>query len=191
MTCEQTTAPSISSSGKLKGTRPSSQPPGRWSWSTVDSEVRRATNPDFSEMWAALCAEGVSFLVVCGHAVMQYTEPRYTKDLDLWVRPDPTNAERVYRALSAFGAPMSGVSPADFEQLGTVFIGVPPNRIDVLTSADGVTFDDAWATRVETSYGEQTAWIPSAEVLIRNKRACGRPQDLLDVLALERALARR
>jgi hypothetical protein len=87
---------------------------------------------------------------------------------------------------------MSGVRPADFEPPGTVFqIGVPPNRIDVLTSADGLTFDDAWATRVETSYGEQTAWIPSAEVLIRNKRACGRPQDLLDVIALERALARR
>jgi len=144
--------------------------------------VKRATNPDFSDLWAALCAEGVR----------PSTEPRSTKDLDLWVRPDPTNAERVYRALLAFGAPMSGARPADFEQPGTVFqIGVPPNRIDVLTSADGVTFDDAWATRVETSYGEQTAWIPSAEVLTRNKRACGRPQDLLDVIALECALARR
>lgn len=94
-----------------------------------------ATNPDFSDMLAALSVEGASFLLVGGHAVMHYTEPRYTKDLDLWVKPDPENAERVFR--------------------------------------------------------EHAAWIPSPEILVRNKRASGRPQDLLDVAALERALARR
>lgn len=151
-----------------------------------------ATNPDFSDMLAALSGEGVSFLLVGGHAVMHYTEPRYTKDLDLWVKPDPENAERVFRALSAFGAPMTGVRPSDFGRPWTIFqIGVPPNRIDIITGVDGVTFDEAWGSRVATSYGDHSAWIPSPEILVRNKRASGRPQDLLDVAAPERALARR
>ncbi|MSP71049.1 MAG: hypothetical protein EXR76_02455 [Myxococcales bacterium] len=139
-----------------------------------------------------MCAEGAVFLLVGGHAVMHYTEPRYTKDLDLWVRPDRENAERVFRALGAFGAPMSSVSPSDFEQAGTIFqIGVPPNRIDIITAVDGVTFEEAWASRVATSYGDHSAWLPSPEILVKNKRASGRPQDLLDVAALELALARR
>lgn len=150
------------------------------------------TNPDFSDMLAALSAEGAIFLLVGGHAVMQYTAPRYTKDLDVWVRPDPENAERVFKALSAFGAPLAGVEPADFACEGTIFqIGVPPNRIDIITSADGVAFDEAWATRVPTSYGAERAAVPSAEILLKNKRACGRPQDLVDAAALERAIAAR
>ncbi len=161
------------------------------------------TNPDFSDMLAALSAEGAIFLLVGGHAVMQYTAPRYTKDLDLWVRPDPENAERVFRALSAVGAPLAGVEPADFAREGTIFqIGVPPNRIDLITAVDGVAFDEAcaagrnrgseaWATRVVTSYGDERAAIPSAEILLQNKRASGRPQDLVDVAALERAIAAR
>ena len=151
-----------------------------------------ATNPDFNDILSVFSAEGVRFLLMGGHAVMQYTEPRFTKALDLWVKPDPTNAERVFRALCAFGAPVSEVTAADFESPGVVFqIGVPPNRIDILTSVDGVDFDEAWASRVATSYCDQSAWVPSAEILLQNKRASGRPQDLLDALALERALARR
>ena len=147
-----------------------------------------ATNPDFSDMLAALSAEGVRFLLVGGHAVMQYTEPRFTKDLDLWVRPDPENAERVFRALCMFGAPVHDITPDDFAVPGTIFqIGLPPNRIDLLTSIEGVDFDDAWSTRVATSYGGQPLAVPSIEMLLRNKRAVGRPQDLVDVAALEKA----
>ena len=149
-------------------------------------------NLDFSDILAALSAEGTMFLLVGGYAVMHYTEPRFTKDLDLWVRPDPQNAERVYRALAAFGAPLAGVTPADFAQPGVVFqIGVPPNRIDILTSVDGVTFDEAWATHQEIRYGDEIAALPSAEILLRNKRASGRPHDLIDAAALEAWLARR
>lgn len=145
-------------------------------------------NLDFSDMLAALSGEGARFLIVGGHAVMSFTEPRYTKDLDLWVRPDPENAERVFRALRAFGAPLRGVEPADFSRPGTTYqIGVPPNRIDVLTSIDAVEFDDAWDGRVGLSYGGIEAAVPNVEILIRNKRASGRPQDLLDVAALESA----
>ena len=151
-----------------------------------------ATNPDFSDMLAALSDEGAIYLIVGAHAVMHYTEPRYTKDLDLWVRPDPENAERVFRALSRFGAPLSGVSPVDFATPGTIFqMGLPPNRIDVITSIGGVEFDEAWASRRATSYGQQATQIPSAEILVRNKRSVGRAQDLVDAEALDRSLGRR
>lgn len=78
-------------------------------------------NLDFSDILAALSAEDAHFLLVGGYAVMHYTEPRFTQDLDLWVRPSPSNAERVFRALAAFGAPLDGVTPGDFAAPGVVF----------------------------------------------------------------------
>ena len=148
------------------------------------------TNLDFSDMLAALSARDARFLVVGAHAVMRFTEPRYTKDLDIWVAPSPENAERVFAALQDFGAPLAGIVAAEFAVPGTIFqIGVAPNRIDVITAIDGVEFDEAWASRVPASYGGQSVFVPSIEILIRNKRASGRPQDLLDVTSLERAVA--
>src|SRR5579859_2872396 len=102
-----------------------------------------ATNPDFRDLLHALCAAGAEFLVVGAHAVMFYTSPRYTKDLDIWVRPTLDNAERVHRALRAFGAPMADLAIGDLEKPGTIFqIGIAPNRIDVITSIEGVRFED-------------------------------------------------
>jgi hypothetical protein len=71
-----------------------------------------ATNPDFEDLFRALCEKGAEFIVVGGHAVMFYTEPRYTKDIDVWVRPSEKNAERVYKALVEFGAPMADLEIA-------------------------------------------------------------------------------
>lgn len=93
-----------------------------------------ATNPDFKELFAALCDAGAEFLVVGAHAVMFHTVPRYTKDLDIWVRPTRANAERVLRALVAFGAPLAGLTEQDLTTPGTIFqMGVAPNRVDILT----------------------------------------------------------
>src|SRR5512134_1050543 len=101
-----------------------------------------ATNPDFKDLFATFNAAGVEYIVVGAHAVMVYTEPRYTKDLDVWVRPIDENAERVLAALAAFGAPTADVSVSDFAAEGTIFqIGVAPNRIDVITTVDGVVFE--------------------------------------------------
>src|SRR5579859_5958998 len=98
-----------------------------------------ATNPDFRDLFSELCAAQAEFLVVGAHAVMFHTVPRYTKDLDVWVRPDPVNAVRVHLALSRFGAPMTDLSVADLAKPGTIFqIGIAPNRVDVLTSIEGV-----------------------------------------------------
>lgn len=144
-------------------------------------------NPDFKDLFHELNVAEATFLVVGAHAVMYFTEPRYTKDLDIWVRADSDNASKVFRALGAFGAPLHELTTDDLACSGTIFqIGVAPNRIDVITSIDGVRFEDAWPRRVRSSYGGIPISLLSAEDLITNKVASGRPQDLIDVERLRR-----
>ena len=98
-------------------------------------------NPDFAEMLVALSAEGVEYLLVGAYAMAAHGVPRATGDIDIWVRPTPENAERVLRAPGRFGAPLFDLTAADLARKGTVFqLRVPPRRIDILTSIDGVTF---------------------------------------------------
>lgn len=138
-------------------------------------------NPDFSDLFSALNDVEARYLMVGGYAVSFHAEPRFTKDLYVWVEPTPANAAAVRAALSAFGAPMSGVSQEDLATPGIVIqVGVPPNRIDIVTSIDGVGFAEAWAERVDAVYGDVPIHVISRRDLIRNKRACGRPQDLVD-----------
>jgi hypothetical protein len=145
-------------------------------------------NPDFKGLFSAFNDEGVEYLVAGAHAVIYFSEPRYTKDLDVWVRPSADNASRVYRALARFGAPLEGVSEADFRDADLVYqIGIEPNRIDVIMSVAGVGFDAAWSDRVESSYGGVPIHIMGRKSLIKAKRASGRPQDLLDLDKLESA----
>lgn len=147
-----------------------------------------AANPDFKDLFVALSAERVEYIVVGAHAVMVHTEPRYTKDLDVWVRPTRDNAERAHRALASFGAPMHDLSVDDLHVPGTIFqIGIAPNRIDVLTSIEAVSFDDAWSRRLERTYDGVPISTLSVDDLITNKRAVGRPQDLIDVDKLVKA----
>ena len=146
-----------------------------------------AVNPDFRDLFSALNAAGARYLVVGGYAVAFHAEPRYTKDLDVWVEASPENAAKVYAALREFGAPLADVSPLDFAQTGLVFqMGVAPNRIDIVTSIDGVGFPEAWDGRVRSAYGGVEMAVISREELLRNKRAMARPQDLLDVETIER-----
>lgn len=147
-----------------------------------------AVNPDFRDLFAALNAAGARYLLVGGYAVAFHAEPRFTKDLDVWTEPSPANAARVHEALQAFGAPLQELTQGDLARAGLVFqIGVPPNRIDIVTAIDGVEFAEGWSGRAETTYGDQAVPVIGRTELIRNKRASGRPQDLLDLETLERA----
>jgi hypothetical protein len=146
------------------------------------------TNPDFSDLFSELSAAGAEYIVVGAHAVMFYAAPRYTKDLDIWVRPSRENAERVYRALGAFGAPLEQLGVDDLAVEGTIFqLGMAPNRIDIVTSITGVDFTPAWERRVATTYGGIAIHVLSIDDLMTNKRAVGRPQDLIDLEHLEQA----
>jgi len=143
-------------------------------------------NRDFAEMLRALAAESVEFLVVGAYAVAGHGIPRATGDIDLWVRPTADNAARLWRALERFGAPRSRLTPDSFTQPDVVYqIGLPPNRIDVLTTIDGVEFDEAWAEKVPCVVSGIAFDMLSLRHLVQNKRATGRPQDLADVARLQ------
>src|ERR1019366_2940516 len=133
-------------------------------------------------------ANAVEYLIIGAHAFGVHAQPRATKDLDLFIRSDEENAQAVFRALAQFGAPLQDMSPKDFADGSTFQIGQPPDRIDVLQRIDGITFDEAWANRIEGSIdGDTPASVISRDDLIRNKFASGREQDLLDVKALRKA----
>jgi hypothetical protein len=142
---------------------------------------------DFKDLLRLLNANAVEYLLIGGHAFGVHAEPRTTKDLDIFIRSNPENAMAVFRALAQFGAPLAGMTEADFVDGTTFQIGQPPDRIDILQKIDGVTFDEAWQNRVEgTLDGEIPAQVISREDLIRNKLASGREQDLLDVKKLRK-----
>jgi hypothetical protein len=145
------------------------------------------TNSDFEDLLAAFNAAGAEYLVVGAHALAAHGHPRASKDLDVWVHATADNAERVYRALASFGAPLDDLSVDDLSQAGTIFqIGVEPVRVDIITSIDGVDFEEAWPDRISADYGDQSVSVISRKHLIQNKKAAGRPQDVADVDALER-----
>ena len=144
-------------------------------------------NSDFADLLHEFNAAGVEFVIVGGQAFGFHAQPRYTKDIDFLVNPEPENALRVYRALAAFGAPLDDLTVADLSDPDVVFqIGVEPNRVDILTAIDGVTFERAWESRQVGAYGGEPMWVIGIEPLIENKRASGRKRDLLDVDELER-----
>lgn len=145
-------------------------------------------NPDYRDMLSALSAEGAEYLVVGAYALAAHGLPRATGDLDLWVRPTPENARRVWRALVRFGAPLQTLTERDLQTEGIVFqIGVAPCRIDLMTSIEGVGFDEAWASRKPIEVEGVSLAVIGREALIRNKKAIGRPQDLADAARLEAA----
>jgi hypothetical protein len=144
-------------------------------------------NSDYRDLLAALNDAGARYLVVGGYALALHAEPRFTRDLDIWVEASPENASRVWEALAAFGAPLAELNVEDLSSEGLVFqIGVAPCRADILTSVTGVAFEEAWPNRVDDRYGDQTAHFIGFSELVRNKRASGRPQDLADVELLEK-----
>lgn len=149
-------------------------------------------NPDFRDMLSVCIAEEVEFLVVGAYALAAHGLPRATGDLDCWIRRSAQNAARTLRALERFGAPLEQVTEADLMTPDTVLqIGVEPNRIDILTSIDGVEFDDAWPRRTEAEVSGIRVPLLGLAELVSNKRASGRPQDLADVARIEAELGRQ
>ncbi len=149
------------------------------------------TNRDFRELLSTFRNFNVRFLVVGGYAVMRYAEPRFTKDLDLWVGVDPDNARRTYEALKAFGAPLANLSPADFTDPKSFYqMGKPPLRVDIMFFLTGMEFEPCWAKREDVELDGTTIPFISLDDLIAAKKALGRPQDLLDVANLEKVKKR-
>lgn len=142
---------------------------------------------DFRDLLAALVESSVRFMVVGAHALAAHGVPRMTGDLDVWLDPTKENATRVWTALARFGAPLGSLSirESDFTRPEQVLqLGLPPYRIDLMTSISGVDFRDAWEGRlVGTLFGVPVAFI-GRDALLRNKRASGRPKDLEDVRSL-------
>jgi hypothetical protein len=138
--------------------------------------------PDWSDLIALLSSHHVRFLIVGAHALAANGRPRATQDLDIWVEPTRENARRVCASLGAFGFPALATA---IDELSTpnrkVTLGNPPLRVDMMTSIDGVAFDDAWSERLEASFGTHVVSFLGRDALIRNKLATGRVKDRLDV----------
>jgi hypothetical protein len=144
-------------------------------------------NSDFSDLLRLFNANSVRYLVIGGYAVVQHAEPRFTKDLDLWISTDSSNAVAVYQALRQFGAPLSGMTEADFAEEGYFYqMGVPPVRVDILMGIPGVEFEEAWGRRIEVDFDGLSVSFISRQDPIASKLASGRPQDLLDADLLSR-----
>ena len=143
---------------------------------------------DWTDVLGALSASGARFLVVGAHAMAVHGVPRGTQDLDIWIDPEDENAERVWRGLAAFGAPLEalGVTREDLRRPDTIVqLGLPPNRIDLLTGISGIPdFQTAWAERVEHAFGGRLVPFIGRASLVRNKRESGRRKDLVDLEAL-------
>lgn len=144
-------------------------------------------NEDFADMIRCLQDAGAEFLIVGAHALAAHGIPRATGDIDLFVKPSSDNAVRIIEALRAFGAPLDahGVDATDFAVPGSIYqIGLPPRRIDLITEISGVSFDEAWSSRIEsTVHGMSLAFI-GRDALLKNKLASGRDKDLLDAKKL-------
>jgi predicted nucleotidyltransferase len=146
-----------------------------------------ASNPDFKDLLRALNEEGAKYLLIGGYAVAFYTEPRYTKDFDLWIASDLQNVDRVWKALSNFGAPLSQIQKTDLSDPETIYqIGIAPNRIDILVQPGPVSFEEAWKQRSTTSYDGEPLYVASVTDLIRLKAKAGRPVDIEDIKALKK-----
>jgi hypothetical protein len=147
-----------------------------------------AVTDDWFDFLVKLLDHGARFLVVGAHAMAVHGVPRGTQDLDVWIDPNTMNVERVWRALEEFGAPLTalGVTEDDLRRSDTVVqIGLPPNRVDVLTSISGITeFGPAWEARLEQVVRGRSIPFLGREALLRNKRASARRKDLADVEAL-------
>lgn len=144
------------------------------------------TNPEFKELLNLLANNNCRYLIVGGYAVMKYSEPRFTKDLDLLIATDSANANAIYKTLREFGAPLKGLTEKDFTQPGHFYkMGRPPLRVDILMSIPGVDFQTAWERRETQSVDGVNMHFIAKTDLIAAKKAAGRPQDLVDVGVLE------
>jgi hypothetical protein len=146
-------------------------------------------NPDYRDMITLLKTHNAEYLVVGAYAMAAHGYLRATSDIDIWVNPTQANAQKVFVAVRDFGAPLIDVTVATFSQDDAIIqLGVAPNRIDIITTIDGVDFPSAWDAHVIRDLDGVTLPVLSIPDLIRNKSSTGREKDLLDVAKLKRLL---
>jgi predicted nucleotidyltransferase len=149
-------------------------------------------NSDFKDLLRAFNDAGVRYLVVGGYAYAEHVEPRYTKDLDIWIERSRDNAERVLAGLNDFGAPLRELTTEDLTTAGTFFqIGLPPNRIDIISQLETMDFAECWERRKTVSIGELRVEYISLDDLIDNKERTARPHDLAERLRTARENLRK
>jgi hypothetical protein len=143
-------------------------------------------NEDYKDMLRALSVEKVKYLLVGAYAMAAHGYLRSTLDIDFWVLQSPQNADAIMRALQRFGAPLHNLTAEDLQRDGTVFqIGIAPRRIDIITEATGLEFEEVYERSQPIAIEGIEVRIPSIADLIRNKRSTGRTKDLADAEALE------
>jgi hypothetical protein len=154
-------------------------------WRKFDANIiggDTVLNQDFKEFIGSLNDNGVKYLVVGGYAVAFHGHPRYTRDLDIWIQVSPENASRLMKAIRQFGFESLGLREEDFLVTDQVIqLGYPPNRIDVIGSADGVNFEECYPARVQVNVGGIQVDFIDLEHLKKNKKSSGRLQDLADL----------
>lgn len=158
---------------------------GSWSWKLGNYKNATRVNSDFSDLSQCFAKHKVHYLVVGGYAVIHYAQPRFTKDLDLWIEPSITNARKVSRAFYEFGIPLIEVTEVDPAQPGTQFmLGRSPVMLDFLESIPPLQFDACWCRRKRVRHDFGSANYLHREDLITAKRFANRPQDLADIAEL-------
>ena len=149
--------------------------------------VDNLLNKDYRDMIECLQHEGVEFMLVGGYAVALHGWPRMTFDIDFWIMANPQNAAAVIRALRAFGAPLMDLKEEDFHRPGMVFqIGTEPQRIDILSAISGLAYEEAVSRAVRMEVDGLSLKVIALDDLIANKRASGRPKDIVDAMTLEK-----
>ncbi len=137
---------------------------------------------DYEDLFRTLNAYRVKYLVIGAYAVMYYAQPRYTKDIDVWIIPEMNDISRIYDAFKKFGAPLHGIKPEDFNDKQMILqIGMAPVRIDILLNVQGVSFQTAWRNKKRIRYGQTYIYILGKKDLIATKEAADRPQDKIDI----------
>jgi hypothetical protein len=149
-------------------------------------------NKDYRDILLSLDEEKAEYILVGAYALAAHGYPRATMDIDIWVKPSSENSEAVLKALKRFGAPLSALTKKDLLRDDTIFqIGVAPRRIDIITGASGLLFEEAKKNAVKVKIDGLEILVLSLQDLINNKIASGRPKDLIDVEMLKNISGKR
>lgn len=144
-----------------------------------------AIQSDFKELLELFNSHKIEYLITGGYALAYHGAPRYTGDIDLFVKTSLDNAKRIISALDEFGFGSLGLTKEDFVEPNQIIqLGVAPGRIDIITSISGVTWEEAYAGRIDGTCGGVPAYFVGREQFVKNKKATGRKKDLADLEAL-------
>jgi len=153
-----------------------------WIFFRPDDRTKMKLQADLREFIELLNSHGVKYVIVGGYAVAYHGFPRYTGDIDFFIEVSQDNAERMSKVVAAFGFGSTGLTSRAFLEEGVIVqLGVPPNRIDIVTGLTGVDFDEAWASKVAAELDGIPVHFLSKDVLIKNKAATGRARDQADI----------